>query len=86
MRDLCAGIGATEEAASGTTTGTLAFALAHAGQLTPGRPVLELQMGVEMGRPSRLDVELDFDADRAVLARLRGYSVRMLTGAIEAGY
>jgi trans-2,3-dihydro-3-hydroxyanthranilate isomerase len=47
MRDLCAGIGAVEEPASGTTAGTLAFALADAGVLTPARARLEVAMGVE---------------------------------------
>lgn len=86
MRDLCAGIGATEEAASGTTTGTVAFAVADAGVLTPRRPVLDMSMGVEMGRPSHLTVEVDFEGDRAVLARLRGYSTRVLSGEIHTGY
>jgi PhzF family phenazine biosynthesis protein len=89
MRDLCAGIGATEESASGTTTGTLAFVLADAGRLTPQRPTLRMLMGVEMQRPGRLSVKLDFDAegtDRAVLARLHGYGTRVLTGTIETAH
>jgi PhzF family phenazine biosynthesis protein len=83
MRDLCAGIGATEESASGTTTGTLAFALADAGVLTTRRPGLDMLMGVEMGRPGHLTVEVDFEEDRAALARLYGYSSRVLSGTID---
>lgn len=86
MRDLCAGIGATEEPASGTTTGTLAFALADAGVLTPQRPRVRMHMGIEMGRPSRLSVDLDFDGDRAVLARLYGRATRVLTGTLDAPF
>lgn len=83
MRDLCAGIGATEEAASGTTTGTLALVLADAGVLTPDRPDMNMLMGVEMGRPSRLTVQVDFEPDRPARARLHGYATRVLTGTID---
>jgi PhzF family phenazine biosynthesis protein len=83
LRDLCAGIGATEEPASGTTTAALAFALAHAGWLTADRPLLAMRMGIEMGRPSRLAVELDFHQGQPVLARLRGQSWRVLAGDID---
>lgn len=89
MRDLCAGIGAVEEAASGTTTGSLALALADAGLLNRQRSTLQMLMGVEMGRPSQLGVNLDFHPehpDRAVLARLHGYASRVLTGTIEAEF
>lgn len=84
MRDLCAGIGATEEPASGTTTGTVGFALAEAGVLTARRPLMEMTMGVEMGRPSRLTARMDFDGDRAVRAHVHGYSTRVLTGTVDA--
>jgi len=46
-------------------------------------------MGVEMQRPGRLSVKLDFDTegtDRAVLARLHGYAIRVLTGTIETAH
>lgn len=56
MRDLCAAIGAIEEPASGTTAGALALYLAHYEQLA-GRE-LALEQGVEMGRPSRIEVVL----------------------------
>jgi trans-2,3-dihydro-3-hydroxyanthranilate isomerase len=85
MRDLCAGIGAVEEPASGTTAATLAFALADAGVLTPARARLEVAMGVEMGRASRLSVLLDFVEDQASLARLQGRSVRVLAGHLDNG-
>src|SRR6266540_1814812 len=84
MRDLCAGIGASEEPASGTTTGSLSFALADATVLTMDRPHLQVEMGVEMGRPSRLSVTLDFADGRPTLARLRGFSDRVLAGELVA--
>jgi predicted PhzF superfamily epimerase YddE/YHI9 len=78
MRDLCAGIGATEEPASGTTAATLAFVLANVGLLTSSRPRLQVDMGIEMGRPSRLMVDLDFTGGQPSLARLRGSADRVL--------
>jgi PhzF family phenazine biosynthesis protein len=54
VRDLCAGIGAIEEAASGTTSGALALYLEQQRQLD-GR-ALVIEQGVEMGRPSRIEV------------------------------
>ena len=85
MRDLCAGIGATEEPASGTTAATLAFVLANAGLLTSSRPRLQVDMGMEMGRPSRLMVDLDFTGGKPTLARLRGSADRVLAGQISRG-
>jgi trans-2,3-dihydro-3-hydroxyanthranilate isomerase len=56
MRDLCAAIGAIEEPASGTTSGALALYLAQHEQLASQELVVE--QGVEMGRPSRIEVVL----------------------------
>jgi len=82
MRDLCARIGAVEEPASGTTCATLAFCLADRGWLDPTRPQLEIVMGVEMGRPSRLLVRLHFDGHRPRLASLYG-NARRVTGQVQ---
>jgi PhzF family phenazine biosynthesis protein len=82
MRDLCAGIGAVEEPASGTTSGALALALALANVLTSERPRLVVAMGVEMGRPSLLSVHVDFDGSQPSIARLLGRARLVLTGRI----
>jgi trans-2,3-dihydro-3-hydroxyanthranilate isomerase len=82
MRDLCAGIGAVEEPASGTTTAALAFALADQQLLTPDRSELQVEMGTEMGRPSRLWARVEFMGQRAVLVRLCGMAERVLTGRL----
>lgn len=78
MRDLCAAIGAVEEPASGTTSGALALALASV--LTPQRPRLVVTMSVEMGRPSRLSVHVEFDGSRPSTACLLGRSRLVLAG------
>ena len=82
MRDLCAAIGAVEEPASGTTSGALAIALANASVLTPQQPRLVVTMGVEMGRPSLLSVQVDFDGSRPTAARLLGRSRLVLAGRV----
>jgi trans-2,3-dihydro-3-hydroxyanthranilate isomerase len=82
MRDLCAGIGAVEEPASGTTTAALAFALADQQLLTPDRSELQVDMGAEMGRPSSLWARVEFTGQRAVLVWLCGMAERVLIGRL----
>jgi trans-2,3-dihydro-3-hydroxyanthranilate isomerase len=82
MRDLCAGIGALEEPASGTTCGALAFTLAALHVMDEGT-LLEVEMGVEMGRPSRLSVRVDFDAALPRAAHVTGSAHRVLVGTIQ---
>jgi hypothetical protein len=41
-------------------------------------------MGIEMGRPSQLSVDLDFAGGRPAVARLQGVADRVLTGQITA--
>jgi trans-2,3-dihydro-3-hydroxyanthranilate isomerase len=77
MRDLCARIGALEEPASGTTAGALALYLAELGQLDG--PELTIEQGVEMGRPSRIDVLVA--ASNAVV--VRGEARKVLAGRLE---
>ncbi len=83
MRDLCAGIGATEEPASGTTAATLAFVLADAGLLTRSRSRLLVEMGIEMGGPSGLVIDLDFTNGQAALARVSGSADKVLAGEVS---
>jgi PhzF family phenazine biosynthesis protein len=77
VRDLCARIGATEEPASGTTSGALAVYLAEHGQLEGHELVID--QGVEMGRASRIDVIVT--APDAVT--IRGEALRILTGTLD---
>ncbi|HMI98528.1 MAG TPA: PhzF family phenazine biosynthesis isomerase [Gaiellaceae bacterium] len=76
VRDLCAAIGAVEEPASGTTAAALALYLAHSGQLVGDELVVE--QGVEMGRPSRIDVSVR----PPVAATVRGTARKVLSGTL----
>jgi PhzF family phenazine biosynthesis protein len=77
VRDLCARIGATEEPASGTTSGALALYLAQHDQLEG--PELAIDQGVEMGRSSRIEAVVT--ASDAVT--IRGEARRILTGTLD---
>ncbi len=77
MRDLCAAIGAIEEPASGTTSGALAFYLAEQAQLASRELVVE--QGVEMGRPSRIEVVVR-SSDRLTV---RGQAQKVLEGTLR---
>jgi trans-2,3-dihydro-3-hydroxyanthranilate isomerase len=76
LRDLCAAIGAIEEPASGTTSGALAFYLAQHEQLASQELVVE--QGVEMGRPSRIEVVLTL-SDRVTV---RGGARKVVEGTL----
>lgn len=80
MRDLCAGIGYAEEPASGTTSGALALALHRLGRAEPSA-LVEVTMGAEIGRPSRLNVTLDVTGPIAE-ARVTGTALRVLKGTL----
>jgi trans-2,3-dihydro-3-hydroxyanthranilate isomerase len=77
VRDLCAAIGALEEPASGTTAAALALYLAEHGELDA--PSLVVEQGVEMGRPSRIDVAVDAPHK----ATVRGRARKLLSGPLE---
>src|SRR5262249_2678467 len=76
-RDLCAAIGAIEEPASGTTSGALALYLAQHDQLADSELVLE--QGVEMGRPSRIELAVT----PPDLVTVRGQARKVLEGRLE---
>ena len=53
-------------------------------RMRDARARLRVDMGIEMGRPSRLSVDLDFADGRPAVARLWGFADRVLTGEITA--
>ena len=80
VRDLCAAIGALEEPATGTTAGALALYLAAHAEAS-GELVVE--QGIEMGRPSRIDVAILGRQEAVVSGRARC----VVSGTLEdAGY
>ncbi|MDI7277768.1 MAG: PhzF family phenazine biosynthesis protein [Anaerolineae bacterium] len=88
MRDFCPGIGADEEPASGTTSGALACYLVKHRAVSPdqaGQVRVLVSQGVEMGRPSRIDVLLEVSDGAVRRVRVRGQAVCTLRGRLRAG-
>jgi trans-2,3-dihydro-3-hydroxyanthranilate isomerase len=80
MRDLCAPIGMLEEPASGTTSAALASYLTRHRD-TPKPAVVSIEQGVEMGRPSRIEVHAEPGRGQAV-ATVWGSALRTAGGTI----
>lgn len=80
LRDLCHGIGNPEESASGTTNGALACFLWSRGLLRAKADsvILRSSQGVEMGRPSAIEVVLTMSAGAIQEVRVGGSAVRVL--------
>ena len=74
-----------EDPATGSAGGSLGAYLVRYGRLGAGKP-LEIVQGVEMGRPSRIHVEVRSDGGRArrLVPRVGGSAVSILAGHIEA--
>ena len=74
--------GVPEDPATGSASAILASQLLVAGELRDGTTRVALRQGVEMGRPSEIEVEIDV-ADGAVAAvRVTGSAVRVMDGQI----
>ena len=78
VRDFCAAIGHLEEPASGTTSAALALYVARH---VKGSSEFVIKQGIEMGRPSRIEVTV-LSANRALV---RGRARRVLAGALDLG-
>lgn len=82
-RDFCPAIGADEEPASGTTSGALTSYLVKNGVVTPdrsGQVMLTVEQGVEMGRPSRIEVGVSLAQGAIARVWVRGQAVPVLHG------
>jgi trans-2,3-dihydro-3-hydroxyanthranilate isomerase len=89
VRDLCHGVGAPEEAASGTTNGALASLLWRRGMLpgsdaSDGSIVVVAEQGFEMGRPSRITTQLRWANGAIVSVEVGGSATRRLEGRLFA--
>ena len=80
MRDFCAPIGALEEPASGTTSAALADYLTRHTAASKVAAVT-VEQGVEMGRPSRIKVDVEPARGDAV-ATVWGSALRTAGGSI----
>jgi trans-2,3-dihydro-3-hydroxyanthranilate isomerase len=74
--------GIVEDPATGSAGGSLGAYLVHHGQLKPSE-TLSITQGVEMGRPSEIQVEVAEERGK-LTPRVSGSAVRIFEGHIEA--
>ena len=78
------GAGIVEDPATGSAAGPLGAYLAVHGVLPPERSSFVIEQGVEMGRPSRIWVEVGRDGSGAPIAiRVGGTTVPVINGTIQ---
>ena len=70
-----------EDAATGSAAGSLAAYLVRHGKLSPGHTLAVLQ-GVEMGRPSHIEVEVT-QRGKKLVPRVSGAAVKVFEGTIR---
>lgn len=75
-------LGVGEDPATGSAAAALCGHLADRDARTEGRLAWTLRQGVEMGRPSRLDIEADKQAGAVCAVRVGGSSVRVAAGRL----
>lgn len=81
--DESTGIG--EDPATGSAAGTLAAALVHYGAATTTDGVARfmIEQGVDMGRPSRIEAEVEGETGAVRVVRIGGAAVMVLKGEIS---
>mgnify|MGYP001164237421 CR=1 FL=1 len=84
-RDFCPAVGVDEAPAVGTSNGALACYLVRHGVLRPdagGRIAVHAEQGLEVGRPSRIHVEMEVMAGAAIAVRVGGMATRIISGSV----
>ena len=74
--------GVSEDPATGSASAILASQLLAAGALSDGTTGIALRQGVEMGRPSEIDLEIDVEGGKLQAVRVSGSAVRVSDGQI----
>jgi trans-2,3-dihydro-3-hydroxyanthranilate isomerase len=83
-RAFCPGAGVPEDPATGSAAGPLGVYLARHGALPGGALRFLIDQGVEMGRPSEIEVTVERDADGAPAGvRVAGSAILMMQGHLE---
>ena len=82
-RAFCPGAGVPEDPATGSAAGPLGVYLALHEALPGGSPNFSIDQGVEMGRPSQLDVEVNLSGKVPTGVRVSGAAVKMMEGSLE---
>jgi trans-2,3-dihydro-3-hydroxyanthranilate isomerase len=82
-RAFCTGAGVPEDPATGSAAGPLGIYLALHRALPAGAPRFVVEQGLEMGRPSEIEVEVEGPPGTPTAVTVAGSAVRMMEGTIE---
>ncbi|MGE5346638.1 MAG: PhzF family phenazine biosynthesis protein, partial [Acidithiobacillales bacterium] len=83
-RAFCPGAGVPEDPATGSAAGPLGVYLALHDALPDGVPRFFIDQGIEMGRPSQIEVAVERGPDGVPAAvKVAGSAVLMMKGSIE---
>lgn len=82
-RSFCTGAGVPEDPATGSAAGPLGVYLSLHRALPSGSPRFVVEQGVEMGRPSEIEVEVEGAPGAPAAVRVAGSAVKMMEGTIE---
>ncbi|MBO3760738.1 PhzF family phenazine biosynthesis protein [Ciceribacter sp. L1K22] len=82
-RMFAAGMGISEDPATGSAVAALAGAIHHFDAMPDGHHPVLVEQGVEMGRPSYIHLHMDIKDGSISRARIGGQAVRIATGTLE---
>jgi trans-2,3-dihydro-3-hydroxyanthranilate isomerase len=82
-RSFCTGAGVPEDPATGSAAGPLGIYLSLHGALPAGSGRFVVDQGIEMGRPSEIEVEVEGPCGAPTAVKVAGTAVRMMEGSIE---
>ena len=82
-RAFCTGAGVPEDPATGSAAGPLGIYLALHRALPAGSAGFVVEQGVEMARPSEIEVEVEGPAGAPTAVKVAGGAIRMMDGTIE---
>ncbi len=79
------GLGVPEDPATGSAAGALGAYLVRHGVVTPvdGRATIVVDQGLEVGRPSRIHVTVDGNADSITRVQVGGQAVTVIEGEVR---
>ncbi|MEZ2330537.1 PhzF family phenazine biosynthesis protein [Mesorhizobium sp. RCC_202] len=82
VRMIVPGTPSYEDPATGSAAAAFAGAIMHFDAPTDGTSRLWIEQGLEMGRPSRIRLELNVDGGKLAAARIGGHAIKVAEGRL----
>jgi len=82
VRMIVPGTPSYEDPATGSAAAAFAGAIMHFDAPTDGTSQLWIEQGLEMGRPSRIRLELNVDGGKLASARIGGHAIKVAEGTL----